>query len=115
MLLTILLLIPLLASGICFVAPRRRWLESVTITSAAAVLVLAGLATRQVMITGHISGFSDWLYADALSMLTLLVIAVVSFTTALYSIGYLREDMREQDVTRGEGLRHLRRYYLLFN
>ncbi|WP_189361618.1 hypothetical protein [Thermogemmatispora tikiterensis] len=39
------------------------------------------------------------------------MIALVSFTKALYSIGYVREDMREQDVTQGEGLRRLRRYY----
>ncbi len=115
MLLTILLLIPLLVSGFCLIAPGRRWLEAVTIISAAAVLVIAGLATRQVMISGHIGELANWLYADALSMLILLVIAFVSFTTALYSVGYLREDMREQDVTRGEGLRHLRRYYVLFN
>ena len=115
MLLTILLLLPLLAGGICLIAPARPWLEATTILSAAAVLVLTGIATQQVMLSGHISGLANWLYADALSSITVLVIAIVSFTTALYSIGYLREDMREQDVTQGEGLRHLKRYYVLFN
>ncbi|HVB75716.1 MAG TPA: hydrogenase 4 subunit F [Ktedonobacteraceae bacterium] len=115
MLLTILLLVPLLASGICLIAPGRPWLEAVTVTSAAAVLALAGFATQQVTLAGHISELANWLYADALSIITLLVIAIVSFTTAIYSVGYLREDMREQDVTQGEGLRHLKRYYVLFN
>ncbi len=115
MLLTILLLLPLLAGGLCLIAPARPWLEATTILSAAAVLVLTGIATQQVMLSGHISGLANWLYADALSSITVLVIAIVSFTTALYSIGYLREDMRAQDVTRGEGLRHLKRYYVLFN
>src|SRR6266487_4640292 len=115
MLLTILLLLPLLGGGLCLIAPARPWLEATTILSAAAVLVLTGIATQQVMLSGHISGLANWLYADALSNITVLVIAIVSFTTALYSIGYLREDMRAQDVTRGEGLRHLKRYYVLFN
>jgi hydrogenase-4 component F len=115
MTLTILLLIPLVASGICFIVPSRRWLEAVTILGAALVLICAGLATHEVMLSASISGLSNWLYADALSVLTVLVIAFVGFTTALYSVGYLREDMREQDVTQGEGLRHLRRYYVLFN
>jgi hydrogenase-4 component F len=115
MILTPLLLLPLLASGVCFIGPSRRWMELVTITATAIVLLLAGLAARQVMLSGHISELSSWLYADALSILILLVIAFVSFTTALYSVGYLREDMREQDVTQGEGRRHLRRYYVLFN
>ena len=48
-------------------------------------------------------------------MIIVLVIAFVSFTSALYSIGYLREDMREQDVTQGEGLLRVRQYYVLFN
>ena len=115
MILTILLLIPLLACGICLIAPARRWMELVTIASAALVLLLAAVAAHQVMLVGHIEELSDWLYVDALSILTVLVIAFVGFTSALYSLGYLREDMREQDVTRGEGLRHLRRYYVLFN
>ena len=115
MTLLLLLLIPLLASGICLIAPARRWLELTTIASATLLLVLAGFVIYQVMRAGHITGLSDWLYADALSALIVLVIALVGFTTALYSIGYLREDMREQDVTRGEGLRHLKRYYVLFN
>jgi hydrogenase-4 component F len=115
MLLTLLLLIPLLACGICLIAPARRWMELVTVVGTALVLALAGVAAHQVMLAGHIAELSDWLYADALSILTVLVIAFVGFTSALYSLGYLREDMREQDVTRGEGLRHLRRYYVLFN
>ena len=115
MLLTLLLLIPLLACGICLIAPARRWMELVTVVGTALVLALAGVAAHQVMLAGHIAELSDWLYADALSILTVLVIAFVGFTSALYSLGYLREDMREQDVTRGEGLRDLRHYYVLFN
>jgi hydrogenase-4 component F len=90
-------------------------LEGSTITGTAITLILAGFAARQVLLVGHVSELADWLYADALSIVVLLVIAFVSFTTALYSVGYLREDMREQDVTHGEGLHHLRRYYILFN
>src|SRR5579884_403990 len=115
MTLTFLLLIPLLVSGICLIAPGRRWMEIVTVTGTVLILVLAGFAARQVMLTGHVGELASWLYADALSIFTLLVIAFVSFTAALYSIGYLREDMREQDVTQGNGLRQGRRYYLLFN
>ncbi len=115
MLLTLLLLIPLLACGLCLLAPARRWMELATVAGTALTLVLAGVAAHQVMLAGHIAELSDWLYVDALSILTVLVIAFVGFTSALYSLGYLREDMREQDVTGGEGLRHLRRYYVLFN
>jgi hydrogenase-4 component F len=115
MILTLLLLVPLLACGICLITPARGWMELVTVAATALDLILAGVAAHQVMLVGHFGELSDWLYVDALSILTVLVIAFVGFTSALYSLGYLREDMREQDVTQGEGLRHLRRYYVLFN
>src|SRR5579885_2227070 len=115
MILTALVLVPLLASGACFLLPSRRWLELVTVISALLVLVCAILAAGQVMANGHLAELADWLYADALSALTLLIIAFVSCLSVLYSIGYLREDMREQNVTQGNGLRQGRRYYLLFN
>lgn len=90
-------------------------MEMLTLLGAMLSLGFAGWAAQQVMLYGHLGGLANWLYADALSVLVLLVVAFVSFTAALYSIGYLREDMREQDVTCGEALRRLRRYYVLFN
>ncbi len=115
MTLILLLVIPLLLSGLCLVLPERRWMERATVVGAACILTLAVVIAVQVGIAGHTAGLMNWLYADALSSVILLVIAFVSFTAGLYSIGYLREDMREQDVTRGVGLRQLRRYYVLFH
>ncbi len=110
-----LLFVPLLASGACFFLKRRQSFEIITLVSTIIVLVFAGVSTGDVMSSGHIDAFADWLYADALSAVILLVIAFVGCTAALYSIGYMREDMREQDVTQGEGLRRVRQYYVLFN
>jgi len=115
MVLVSLLLVPLVASGACLLLRQRRWYEIITLASAIIVLVFAGIATDEVMSSGYIHALADWLYADALSAVILLVIAFVGATAALYSIGYLREDMREQDVTQGEGLRRVRQYYVLFN
>ncbi len=115
MLLYLLLLLPLVACGICLLAPHRRWMELTTISSTALILLLVLLVTRTVLLSGHSGNISDWLYADALSTVTLLVIAFVSFTAALASVGYLREDMRELDTTQGQGLRQVKRYYMLFH
>lgn len=90
-------------------------MELATVIGLAAVLVLAVLIAIQAGLAGHTGGLADWLYADALSAVTLLIIAFVSFTAGLYSIGYLREDMRDQDVTQGVGLRQVRRYYVLLH
>jgi len=115
MLLTLLLAIPLAVAVLCLAAPGRRLLEGATLLGAIATLGLALGIAGQVMGEGHVQGLGEWLYADALSVLTILIIAFVSGTAALYSIGYLREDMKEQDPARGEGLANLRRYYVLFN
>jgi hydrogenase-4 component F len=115
MLLLLLLVVPLVLSGFCLVLSNRRWIEGITVLGTALTLCFAVMIAVQVGIHGHISGLMNWFYADALSAVILLVITFVGFTAALYSIGYMREDMREQDVTRGTGLRQLRRYYVLFH
>ncbi len=115
MTLVLLLLVPLALWGLCLVVPTRRWMEFATVSGTALVLLLAIVIAVQVGVSSHVRGLMDWLYADALSAFVLLVIAFVSLSAGIYSIGYLREDMREQDVTWGEGLRQLRRYYALFH
>ena len=115
MLLTLLLAVPAVAAALCLVVPGRRWLEAITLLGSITTLALVGLAAAEVTASGHLQGLGNWLYTDALSALTALIIAFVGATAALYSIGYLREDMREQDTSRGEGLGRVRRYYVLFN
>ena len=115
MILALVFCIPLLVSVFCLVAPKRTWMELATFIGTACTLILVCVIAAQVLHAGHVSGLANWLYADALSAVTLLVIVFVSFTAGLYSIGYLRVDMREQDVTTGDGLRQVRRYYVLFH
>jgi hydrogenase-4 component F len=115
MLLVFILLTPLVACGLCLLAPHRRWMELITIAATALVFLLTLLVTREVLLSGHSGDRVVWLYADALSAVTLLVIAFVSFTAALASVGYLREDMREMNTAQGQALRQMKRYYMLFH
>ncbi len=110
-----LVLVPLLAASAALVAPRRRGLEAITLASAIVTLVLALAVTGAVLANSRVSELAGWLVADALSALVALVTAFVGFTAALYSIGYLREDMKYQDAEHGAGLARVRRYYVLFN
>jgi len=115
MLLTALVLVPFVAALLCFVLHQRAWLEVVTVIGSVLTLGLGLVITAQVMASGHVSGFGSWLYADALSALSMLIIAFVGATAALYSVGYMRENMKEQSDAHGAGQREVRRYYLLFN
>lgn len=115
MLLVFILLTPLVACGFCLLAPHRRWMELTTIVATTLVLLLTLLVTHEVLLSGYSGDRVGWLYADALSAVTLLVIAFVSFTAALASVGYLREDMREINTEQGQALRQMKRYYMLFH
>jgi hydrogenase-4 component F len=110
-----LLLTPLVASILCWVVPRMRWAEGVSLASGALSLGWALLAVSALNRAGHLEALHGWLYADALSGVTLLIIAFVGFTVALYSIGYLREDIREANGAPGEAARRVRTYYALMN
>ncbi len=115
MLFLILLLLPLIMGAICWFAPQLVWMERVTIGGSLLVLLVVGLVVRDILHAGISDGLGGWLYADALSAVTLLVIAFVSFTAALASVGYLRVEMRAQKKTERGSLRQMRRYYVLFH
>jgi hydrogenase-4 component F len=113
--LELLLVTPLAASALCWVVSGRRWLEGISLGSAGVSLGWAAVAAAALIRAGHLEGLGGWLYADALSGVTLVVIAFVGFTAVLYSVGYLRADMRAENGTRGEARVRLRTYYALMN
>src|SRR5579884_1269056 len=115
MLLFLLLLLSLIAAVLAVALRRRSWIEAATVICQVGTLVVALVATAEVMDRGHITGIGGWLYADALSALSVLIIAFVGATAALYSVGYMRENMKEQTVEFGASQWEMRRYYLLFN
>jgi hydrogenase-4 component F len=115
MLLVVLLATPLLASALCWAMPRRRWLEGVSLVSSTLTLVWAGWAALDLRGGGHLQGLANWLYADALSGVSVLIIAFVGFTAVIYSVGYLREDIRAGEIAKSEATGRLRIYYTLIN
>ncbi|OGS28127.1 MAG: hypothetical protein A2297_09570 [Elusimicrobia bacterium RIFOXYB2_FULL_48_7] len=81
------------------------------INSAGYFIVLAvSLILNYRLLHGRIS-FSDFFYVDSLSGYFLLLIAVVSFASSLYSIGYIESDVTDKAISEKES----RLYYALFN
>ena len=66
---------------------------------------------KEVVLVGHITAFFNFIYLDLLSAVFIVVISVVAFAAALYSVGYIRRDI-EQKIISG---RKASFYYLLFN
>ena len=102
--------LPLLAALLSLVsAPRHQTWVGVTLQVATFGVALTLIARTLQM--GHVEAFANWLYLDSLSGVVMLVIAVVCVLAAVYSVGYLRHELRERVVKSSE----LRKYFFLFH
>jgi hydrogenase-4 component F len=107
----IILGIPLLlAMGSLFVR-KERIFGIINCLGYFVVLCASIILFKEVVFTGHIAAFFNFIYLDLLSVVFIVVIAVVAFAAALYSIAYIRKDV-EQKIISG---RKAGFYYLLFN
>lgn len=111
-----LLLVPFALSLIMF---ATRWLgrkatllvEAVHVVSISAVLVLGLLVVQGVLVQGSVVSLHDWLHVDALSAVFLGIVAVVGFLVGLYSLGYIRNDVKTGELDEAQ----VSFYYGLFN
>src|SRR5207244_10562020 len=75
-----------------------------------------GVASR-VLREGTVAVWNGFLYADALSALTLVLTAFIALLCSAYAIGYLREDERlgslDEEGDPGAALTKQRKYYSL--
>jgi hydrogenase-4 component F len=115
MILVALLLTPLIASVLSWRLPRLAWIEAVSLVSGLMTLIWTALAIAQLLDDGHLEALGGWLYADALSGVSLVIIAWVGATATLYSVGYIRADLQVETEIDREALGHARLYYALLN
>jgi hydrogenase-4 component F len=109
----VLLLVPLIATGLICIPARRNWAPGITIASCAATLVLAIwvawlCSTGRSVTDGLGSGMENWITADGLSALILVLIALVGTTAAIFSLGY----MAEKNLNRKRSLVYYTNYNL---
>ena len=107
----IILGIPLLlVIGVFFV--RKERLFGIINCFGYFVVLCASVALfRETVFAGHIKALSNFIYIDLLSAVFIVVISVIAFAAALYSIGYIRKDIEQKIISE----RKARFYYLLFN
>ena len=111
-----LLLVPLILSLVMF---AMRWLgkravrlvELIHVVSISVVLVLGVLVVQGVLLHGSVVAFNDWLHVDALAAVFLGIVVVVSFLVGLYSLGYIRNDVKNGELNDLQ----VSLYYGLFN
>ncbi len=104
-------LIPVVAAVLCVVLRKHtrtvEVLASVSVLLSLLFLLLA--ASSSDMFTKPVSGFYGLLYLDPLGFLFTLMVVAVTFFIMVYSVGYLREEIKEHEFTEDR----LWRYYSL--
>ncbi|AHM73191.1 hydrogenase 4 subunit F [Yersinia hibernica] len=117
-LLLLLLAIPLIASLLAFAcralgrAARMAstWVHFIGITL---LLIVALAAVSRVAVGGEILVVHNWLHIDSLSALFLAILAIIGFITGLYSLGYMRHEVNNGEITVGT-LCHYYGFFHLF-
>jgi hydrogenase-4 component F len=92
MLIPLLLLVTLAACGLTLLTRSRRAIERIHLGSAVGAFAFAVLLAADVLKTGECSWAGGFLFADALSALTVLLTAFVYLACAPYAIGYFRTE-----------------------
>ena len=103
--------IPILLSMGTLFMRRQRVLGIINCIGYLAVLFAGVSLFKGIISTGSVKALFGFIYLDFLSAFFILVISVVVFAVALYSIGYIRKDIQQGIVSEKKA----RAYYLLFN
>ena len=109
MLLVLILLIPLLTGIVCLLV-RKHWLmETLNLLAFGGSLVLSIVLLHQVLEKGVVTTWDSFFRADALSAWMILLVTVVSLSSAFYARSYFRHELAAGDITSAR----VREFYVL--
>jgi hydrogenase-4 component F len=103
-----IVVLPLIGSALSLSTVGRHYAAPITFVSNGIVLLLAARLAWTVASAGQITLGDGWLTCDSLGGLVLLLVALVGFTAALFSWGYIA-------ARPGHAVRDVQRYYGLYN
>ncbi|MFP2238589.1 hydrogenase 4 subunit F [Pseudescherichia vulneris] len=101
---TLLLVTPLLFALLAFACQRlgAQARVAVTLLHGVGILILLAVtlyAVGQVYLQGELFSTNLWLHLDSLSALFLALLGIIGFLTGLYSIGYMRHEVDEGEIS----------------
>lgn len=97
MALNALVVIPVIAALLCWLYPLRRAAWGITLAANWVVLALAVDVTAGVLSNGRVVGVPNWIEADGLSALVLVLVSFVSAIAALFAGGYMQRREHESE------------------
>src|SRR3989338_8733443 len=106
-----LLIIPMVTAGICVFIPRHSVSKYVSIAGSFITFVY-NIVLNCIAYKYHtLQGFDGFFYLDSLSILSTQIVSLVGFAAALYSAGYMEEELHDGEFSE----KRLRWYYFLFH
>lgn len=105
-----LLVVPVVVAFLCAACREKKILELLNLLGGGICLVLALTVAGRVFTGGPVTGPRGFLYIDAFSAFIILIIGLVSFVAAVYTIAYLRHEVAHGEVAE----ERLRWYYFWF-
>jgi len=104
-------LVPLVGVLLFLLIKEIKSLHIINILCSFAIVVLAILVTKELLQTGiiHYGFFNGLFYLDSLSAIVLDIVAVIAFLVSIYSVGYLKEELRQGEVS----LKRIQFFYIL--
>ncbi len=85
-----ILIIPLLAALLCCIRPLRIYAWAITVVSSCTAFGLAVYLSAQVIAQGKVFAVPNWLEADGLSALMLILVSFVCALACVFAGGYMR-------------------------
>jgi hydrogenase-4 component F len=94
-----ILLLPLIAAVLCWIARiGRRVAAPVTLASCLVLFVLSIRAASQVLRYGKVVAIPDWIEVNAFGVLILLLVTAVGVLASLYSLGYMPRGTHDKSL-----------------
>jgi hydrogenase-4 component F len=108
---TLVLIIPFLTAALFWATDRKSVLHLINSIGASLLLIMAVFITMKINGTGTISYafMNGFFYLDALSVIVLDTILIVSFMVCIYTIGYLNREYQHQEIS----LKRIKLFYSL--
>lgn len=96
----LILIIPFLWMFLFWITDKKLVLHLINSLGTLFLLIMAMLITYKVSVTGNInySFLNSFFYLDALSVIVLDTISIVSFMVSVFAIGYLNQELRHQVI-----------------
>lgn len=104
-------IVPGVTAILCYVLKQKRAAEWVHLIGSTLTSVLALWLIRNVAAYGTIVSANQFFYVDALGAIVMAIIAIVGWTAALHSIGYIRREVHEGVIDP----KQFRQYYFWYH